>query len=100
MDRTNLTPIKDAAKWFPLRNGKPLTTKTMMRRIRSGHRGVKLKAILDGGRWFTCREWIEEFQASVTESSAGLVRSPAEIEREVTAARALLAKRYGPRGKA
>jgi hypothetical protein len=100
MDETKLTPLTAAARWFPLRDGKPVSVKAIVRRIRKGHRGVRLRATLDGGQWFTTRQWVDEFQAAVTEAAIPSVCSPSVSTRAVAQARAALARRFGRGTKA
>jgi hypothetical protein len=98
MNADLLKPISEASEWFPAFRGRRLSTKAIIRRIRHGQNGVKLKAELDGGKWFTCREWVEEFRAAVTARRVPEVPSPAAQKRAVAAARARLERRYGRRG--
>lgn len=93
-----LAPIESAREWFPKRDGKAVSGKAILRRIKVGHRGVRLQARRDGGRWFTCRQWVEEFQAAVTAKSIPVVCSPSASSRAVAQARAALNRRYGTRG--
>lgn len=96
VDDTELCLIeKAAAEFFP----RPLCKRSVMQRIQVGRRGVRLEAVCDGGRWFTCRRWVSEFLHGVTEQSTGAVRSPAATERAVAAAKERLARRRARRGK-
>lgn len=92
-----LAPIESAREWFPKRGGKALSSEAILRRIKVGHRGVRLQARRDGNRWFTCRRWVDEFQAAVTAKSLPVVCSPSASSRAVAQARAALARRYGTR---
>lgn len=96
MQDTNLTPLNEASKWFPLRGGKPLGPKALRRRIRNGSRGVRLRAIKDGGEWFTCREWVEDYLSAVTAAALAPVKAvrvaPAKSSER---AKRRLARRYG-----
>lgn len=94
VDDLKLCLISEATEFFPHR----LSEKSVMRRIQEGRRGVRLQAVCDGGRWFTCRRWVNEFLQAVTESSTVVVRSPAAADKAATAAMELLERRYG-RGK-
>lgn len=99
VDDLELCSIDKAVEFFPKREDGFLSAKSLMRRIRAGHRGVRLQAVCDGGKWFTCRQWVNEFLLEVTERSMGSVRSPAASERAAAAAMELLARRHGRRGK-
>lgn len=54
--------VGEACTLFP---GK-ITKQSVMRRIKVGIDGVKLRAEFDGFRWFTCEEWVKEFLEEVT----------------------------------
>ena len=69
MEDRMLVRLNEASQWFPQRSGKPLSAKAIRRRIHQGKRGVRLQAVMDGGEWFTCREWVEEFTSAVTSAS-------------------------------
>jgi hypothetical protein len=98
VNETDLAPLSAAARWFPQRNGRPVSVKAIVRRIRKGHRGVRLRATLDGGQWFTTRQWVDEFQAAVTEAAVPAISSPSASSRAHSAAMARLERRYGRGG--
>lgn len=71
MDESNdLITISEAAEFFPQRNGKLVHLKTLHRRIRQGSRGVRLRAVCDGGQWFTTRAWVADFMEASTAIAA------------------------------
>ena len=95
MDDLLLTPIGAARHWFPKRDGRSLSEKAVIRRIRKGQRGVRLEARFDGGRWLTCRRWVEDFLAARTAAAAPVVCTPSVSARAVSSARATLHRRFG-----
>jgi hypothetical protein len=95
MDDLLLTPIGAARHWFPKRDGRSLSGKAVIRRIRKGQGGVRLQATLDGGQWFTTRRWVEEYLSARTAAALPVVPSPSVSERAVAHARAALARRFG-----
>lgn len=99
MNADLLKPIAEASEWFPVFRGRRLSAKAIIRRIRHGQDGIRLKAIRDGGKWFTSPEWVAEFLEAVTAKRVPEVPSPASEKRAVAAARARLARRYGRRGQ-
>jgi hypothetical protein len=92
MESRMLVRLNEASEWFPKRNGKPLGSSALRRRIHTGKRGVRLQAVRDGGEWFTCREWVEEFMAAVT--AASLKKPPQRRKGTSPHAKRILA-RYG-----
>lgn len=95
--RDELVPLTRAADFFPKRGGRNLGVKALRRRIHTGQRGVRLRAVRDGGQWFTSKEWVEEYLEAVTAKYVPQVRSPAATARAVARARAELERKYGPR---
>ena len=85
MDDLMLVTLNDASEWFPKRNGRTLGTKAIRRRIHQGKRGVRLQAVRDGGEWFTCRQWVEEFMVAVTAAS---LKKPTRTQARGTSAHA------------
>ena len=95
MDGQELLTLSKAAKLFPGRNGKTVHLKTLCRRIRVGSRGVRLRAINDGGRWFTCADWVREFlDAQTTNATAGRLH-PSAVDEDDDRAAAELLNRWG-----
>jgi hypothetical protein len=96
-DRGGLRPLSEAAEWFPCRNGRKPTKKTLLRRVRQGARGVRLRAVLDGGRRHTRREWVEEFLQAQTEASLKMhaLADRLRPRRPSERARNFLRRRYG-----
>lgn len=90
MNDVELVGLVEASKWFPKRNGKPLGSSAIRRRIHVGKRGVRLQALRDGGEWFTCREWVEQFMADVT--AASLKRPPVRRIKTSPHAKRILAR--------
>jgi hypothetical protein len=56
-----LIAITDAVGFFPrYYDGRPMHPRTIKRRIRFGYHGNRLRAVKDGGVWYTTPEWIRE----------------------------------------
>ena len=86
-----------AAELFPRRDGRLPTRQSIVRRIRRGVHGVRLRAVFSGGRWYTTAAWIEEFHAVSTAAACGTAkqeRSPS-FRRRHEAAAERLRRRYG-----
>jgi hypothetical protein len=96
---TTLVPITEAAKLFPSRKGKALHLNSIRRRILYGCRGVKLKAVRDGHAWFTCQQWVNDFQQAVTHKSLGGGRVDGLDQREFREASRWFEQRRALRGK-
>lgn len=94
MDDVVLITIAEACGLFPKRGGRKLSIKSVRRRILKGERGVRLKAVRDGGQWFTAREWVAEYLSAVTAKCVPCVVSPSAIAREVARSRAILRRRF------
>mgnify|MGYP003133284794 FL=1 len=95
MDGHEMLTLSKAAKLFPSRNGKTVHLKTLCRRIRVGSRGVRLRAINDGGRWFTCADWVREFlDAQTSNATAGRLH-PSAVDEDDDRAAAELLNRWG-----
>ena len=90
-DRRELIPLEKAAELFPQRCGKPPHVKTLHRRIRNGSRGVRLRAVHDGGRWFTTKQWVKEYMDASTRRAmpAGSIHQTAATEDHDDACREL-----------
>ena len=86
-----LIPLSRAAKLFPKRNGKSPHLKTLCRRIRNGSRGVRLRAVHDGGRWYTSLAWVRQFLDESTRAAlpAGAIHPNAAAEDHDAACREL-----------
>ena len=53
----------EAGRLFPV----PISSQSVLRKIRNGHRGVKLSAHFDGYRYLVTRDDIDRFVRSVSE---------------------------------
>lgn len=96
MSNARLITIAEAAKLFPARNGKRPHIKSIRRRILKGAGGVKLRAVRDGGRWYTTEEWVREFQEKYTAASLpGNCPHPAALLERHDRAKERLLRRYG-----
>ena len=95
-DANQLITVRQAAEFFPRRAGKPLGDKAIRRRITAGIGGVRLRAVLDGREWFTCRRWVEEFQDEVTRLK---LKEPMPRGGGYEAAAKILRERFGSRAK-
>jgi hypothetical protein len=76
-----LTPGSAARFMKSRRKGKRLHPSTIARWIRLGARRsdgsrIKLKAIRQGGGWFTSEHWLDEFLDALTRDQAGVPNSP------------------------
>jgi hypothetical protein len=58
----HMITLTEASGVFPGGLGKA----SILRRIRKGILGVRLRAVFDGGRYWTKEEWIKEFLDEVT----------------------------------
>lgn len=54
--------VGEACSLFP----GEISKQSVMRRIKVGIDGVKLRAEFDGFQWFTCAEWVKEFLDEIT----------------------------------
>ena len=98
MDSPEYIAIAEAAQLFPLRNGKYPHISSIRRRILTGCRGVKLRAIKDGSSWFTTVEWIKQFQEECTKQAMpNQVEHPQVRNERHEAAKRRLAEKYGLR---
>lgn len=93
--------LTEAAKLFPMRNGKHPHIVTLRRWILTGSRGVKLKGSRIGGQWYTSADWVEEFIAAGTDRAMEGYEQPEQSGRPQvvsaahTAAMGRLKRRYG-----
>jgi hypothetical protein len=63
----SLISIIDAVGYFPrYYAGNPMHPRTIKRRIRFGYHGDRLRAVKDGGVWYTTPEWIRQHLATIT----------------------------------
>jgi hypothetical protein len=90
-DANGLIPLSRAARLFPKRDGKAVHLKTLHRRIRAGSRGVRLRAVHDGGRWYTSPAWVRQFLDESTRAAlpAGAIHPNAAAEDHDAACREL-----------
>ncbi len=60
--------VAEAAVHFP----KPISPAAVLRKIRVGNKGVKLRAQFDGYTYVTTQEWIDQFILEVSETKKTL----------------------------
>jgi hypothetical protein len=92
--------LPEAARLFPKRNGKAPHIKSIRRRILHGCRGVKLRAVKDGGLWLTTADWIEQFQQACTRQAMPTTelhpeQHPEQHSENFHRAKERLSRRYG-----
>jgi len=94
---TEFISVTEARKYFPKRNGKFPHVASVIRRIVNGCNGIRLRAVRDGGRWYTTPEWVEQFQREYTQASIQPTRLELNKERSLDNERAMerLVRRYG-----
>ncbi len=97
MNETKLITLAAAARLLPSRNGRHLSKQALLRRILTGSRGIRLKAVKDGGTWYTTELWLREFQDACTKRALGAPQtSQAEIDTKAhERAEKELLRRYG-----
>ena len=62
MTARDLVPLAAAAGWIPHAvEPDPPSPARLARWVETGDRGVRLRAVRVGGKWFTCRAWVEAF---------------------------------------
>lgn len=62
----NYLTLSEAVRFFPRRNGKSISSRTVYMRATRGVRGVVLQTIREGNMLMTTEEWIEQFQRECT----------------------------------
>lgn len=99
-NRSMLVPLSEAARFFPRRSsGRKISVDAIRRRIVKGWRGVKLRAVRDGGVWFTAQQWVEEFLDACTRKAQPDVPVPPTETPGARWADEQLAKLWGTHGK-
>jgi len=58
----DLVSLNVARTWLPRLNGRKISLDTLYRWCQKGLKnGVRLQAVKVGSRWFTSRQWVQEF---------------------------------------
>lgn len=91
--QTTFVTLSTAAKMFPSRNGERMHVRSIRRRIINGVHGVKLRAVRNGGQWFTTPQWIAEFLDDCTRQTV----KEAPTCQDTSAAHALALEALGAR---
>jgi len=87
-----LLTMRQAAKLFPGRTGRPINVSTVWRWLLGGRRGVRLESIVCGGVRYTSREAIHRYLTALNpeQAAAPTIRTATQRSRaSARAARAL-----------
>src|SRR5262245_58647379 len=77
-----LIPLTEACRLLPKRNGRHPSLASLRRWAASGIRGKRLRAARVGGRYYTTREWLEQFILTTDSPDYSGVQLPGRREQQ------------------